>query len=85
MGHEDCPNGNPEGPLRERREINVMGVLVTPASVCLRVDIARCIALRRLLNLLDVDRLVWHRASFHLALTVIITSNLILSLRFGGH
>ena len=66
------------------REVDVLGIFVTPASVCLVAAIIACIPLRRLLNHLRVDRYVWNRALIDLCLLACIADLLILSLRYGG-
>jgi len=66
------------------REINLLGVFVSPALVCLAVALVISLILRRLLDKTDINRFVWNRALFDLSLLVAITALLILSLRFGG-
>nr|WP_321985866.1 DUF1656 domain-containing protein [uncultured Lichenicoccus sp.] len=66
------------------REIDIFGIFVTPAVICLVVGLVISVALRRALDLTQVNRYVWNRALFDLGLLVAITSLLILSLRFAG-
>jgi protein AaeX len=66
------------------REINLLGVFVSPALVCLAVALVISLILRRLLDKTSINRFVWNRALFDLSLLVAVTALLILSLRFGG-
>jgi hypothetical protein len=66
------------------REINLLGVFVSPALVCLAVALVISLILRRLLDKTGVNRFVWNRALLDLSVLVAITALLILSLRFGG-
>ena len=66
------------------REIDLLGVFVSPALICLAVALAISLILRRLLDKTGVNRFVWNRALFDLSLLVAMASLLILSLRFGG-
>ena len=66
------------------REIDLLGVFVSPALVCLAVALVISLILRRLLDKTGINRFVWNRALFDLSLLVVITALLILSLRFGG-
>jgi hypothetical protein len=66
------------------REIDLLGVFVSPALICLAVALVISLILRRLLDKTDINRFVWNRALFDLSLLVAITALLILSLRFGG-
>ena len=66
------------------REIDVLGVFVSPALICLVVALVISFILRRLLDKTGINRFVWNRALFDLSLLVAITALLILSLRFGG-
>ena len=66
------------------REIDLLGVFISPASICLVVALVISLILRRLLDKTDINRFVWNRALFDLSLLVAITALLILSLRFGG-
>ena len=66
------------------REIDLLGVFISPALICLVVALVISLILRRLLDKTDVNRFVWNRALFDLSLLVGITALLILSLRFGG-
>ena len=66
------------------REIDFIGVFVSPALICLAVALVVSVILRRLLDKTGINRFVWNRALFDLSLLVVITALLILSLRFGG-
>jgi hypothetical protein len=66
------------------REINSLGVFVSPALVCLAVALVISLILRRLLDKTAINRFVWNRALFDMSVLVAITALLILSLRFGG-
>jgi hypothetical protein len=66
------------------REIDLIGVFVCPALICLAVALVISFILRSLLDKTGINRFVWNRALFDLSLLVVITALLILSLRFGG-
>ena len=66
------------------REIDLLGVFVSPALICLAVALVISLILRRLLDKTGINRFVWNRALFDMSLLVVITALLILSLRFGG-
>jgi hypothetical protein len=66
------------------RDIDLLGVFVSPALICLAVALVISLIVRRLLDKTAINRLVWNRALFDLSLLVVITALLILSLRFGG-
>jgi protein AaeX len=66
------------------REIDLLGVFVSPALICLAVALVISLILRRLLDKTGINRFVWNRALFDFSLLVVITALLILSLRFGG-
>jgi hypothetical protein len=66
------------------REIDLLGVFVSPALICLAVALVLSLILRRLLDKADINRFVWNRALFDLSLLIVMTALLILSLRFGG-
>ena len=66
------------------REIDLLGVFVSPALICLAVALVISLILRRLLDKTGINRFVWNRALFDLSLLVVTTALLILSLRFGG-
>lgn len=65
-------------------DIDVFGIYFTPASFCLLVGVILLFPARRLLDVVHLDRFVWNRALFDLAILIAITSGLVLSLRFGG-
>ena len=66
------------------REIDVLGVFVSPALICFVLALVISLILRRLLDKTGINRFVWNRALFDLSLLVVITALLVLSLRFGG-
>ena len=66
------------------REIDLIGVFVSPALICLAVALVVSLIVRRLLDKTGINRFVWNRALFDLSLLVVTTALLILSLRFGG-
>jgi hypothetical protein len=66
------------------REIDLLGVFVSPALICLAVALVISLIVRRLLDKTGINRFVWNRALFDFSLLVVITALLILSLRFGG-
>jgi protein AaeX len=66
------------------REIDLLGVFVSPALICLAVALVLSLILRRLLDKTGINRFVWNRALFDLSLLIVMTALLILSLRFGG-
>ena len=66
------------------REIDLLGVFISPALICLVVALVISLILRRLLDKTGINRFVWNRALFDLSLLVAITALLILSVRFGG-
>jgi hypothetical protein len=66
------------------RGINLLGVFVSPAVVCLAVALVISLILRRLLDKTAINRFVWNRALFDMSVLVAITALLILSLCFGG-
>ena len=65
------------------REIDLLGVFVSPALICLAVALVLSLILRRLLDKTSINRFVWNRALFDLSLMIAMTSLFILSLRFG--
>jgi hypothetical protein len=66
------------------REIDLLGVFVSPALICLAVALVLSLILRRILDKTDINRFVWNRALFDLSLLIVMTALFILSLRFGG-
>ncbi|MCQ8240168.1 DUF1656 domain-containing protein [Rhizosaccharibacter radicis] len=65
------------------REIDVLGVFVSPAACCIPVAVFAAALLRRLLDRTAINRHVWNRALFDLSVMMILGFLLILSLRFG--
>ena len=65
------------------REIDLLGVFVSPALICLTVALVLSLILRRLLDRTSINRFVWNRALFDLSLIIAMTALIILSLRFG--
>jgi protein AaeX len=66
------------------REIDLLGVFVSPVLICLAVALVLSLILRRILDKTDINRFVWNRALFDLSLLIVMTALFILSLRFGG-
>ena len=66
------------------REIDLLGVFISPTLVCLAVALVISLIVRRLLDKTGINHFVWNRALFDLSLLIAITALLILSLRFGG-
>ena len=66
------------------REIDLLGVFVSPALICLVVALVLSLILRRLLDKTDINRFVWNRALFDLSLLIVMTALFVLSLHFGG-
>ena len=66
------------------REIDLLGVFVSPALICLVVALVLSLILRRLLDKTGINRFVWNRALFDLSLLIVMTALFILSLRSGG-
>jgi protein AaeX len=65
------------------REIDLLGVFVSPALICLTVALVLSLILRRLLDRTSINRFVWNRALFDLSLIIAMTALIVLSLRFG--
>jgi len=66
------------------REIDLLGIFVSPAAICFAVALIISLVVRRLLDRTNINCFVWNRALFDLSLLMAITSLLILSLRFAG-
>jgi protein AaeX len=66
------------------REIDVLGIFVTPALICLLVALPLSLGLRRMLDSIGIDRFVRNRALVDLSILIAMTSLLVLSLRFVG-
>jgi protein AaeX len=66
------------------REIDLLGVFVSPALICLAVALVLSLILRRLLDKTGINRFVWNRALFDLSLLIVMTALFVLSLRSGG-
>ena len=66
------------------REIDLLGVFVSPALICLAVALVLSLIMRRLLDKTGINRFVWNRALFDLSLLIVMTALFILSLRSGG-
>ena len=65
-------------------EVDLLGVYVTPAAVCLVAAIVVSLALRRLLDRTPINHYVWNRALFDFSMLVAIAALMVLSLRYGG-
>ena len=66
------------------REVDLLGVFVTPAALCLVAAIMVSLPLRRLLDRTPIDHYVWNRALFDFSVLVAIVALMVLSLRYGG-
>lgn len=66
------------------RAVDLLGVFVEPAVICLLGALVATAGLRRALNRIGINRFVYNRALFDLAVLIAVTSLLILSLRFPG-
>lgn len=66
------------------KDVDILGILVAPALLCLLMALLLTAVLRRGLDRAGIDRFVWNRALFDLSLLTCIASLLLLSLRFGA-
>ena len=66
------------------QEVNLLGIFVSPALVCLLAALVLAALLRRVFDHFDLDRYIWNRAVFDLGLLVCITDLLVLSLHPVG-
>lgn len=66
------------------RAIDVLGLFVEPAVFCLLIALVITYGLRRVLDLVDINRLVWNRALFDFSVLMTVTALLILALRVPG-
>ena len=64
-------------------QIDLFGIYVTPAVACFGFALVALAAARRVLDRIEIDRFIYNRALFDLALLAIIFSLMILSLRYG--
>ena len=64
--------------------IDVLGLFVEPAVICLIAALAITWGLRWLLDWIGINHLVWNRALFDFSLLTAVTALLILSLRVQG-
>jgi protein AaeX len=65
----------------ELRAIDVLGLFVEPAVLCLLVALGITYGLRQALDRIGINRFVWNRALFDFSVLVTVTALLILSLR----
>ena len=63
------------------REVDILGIFVSPALVCLLAAMILSAVLRRLFDRIPLDRYIWNRTLFDLAVLVCSTDLLVLSLR----
>ncbi len=63
------------------QELDVLGIFVPPALVCLLAAMVLSALLRRVFDYFDLDRYVWNRALFDVCVLICITDLLVLSLR----
>ena len=66
------------------QEVDVLGVFVPPAVLCLLAALPVSLGLRRLLDQIGIDRFVRNRALFDLSILIAVSSLFVLLLRFGG-
>jgi protein AaeX len=66
------------------REVDILGLFVEPAVICLLAALVATSGVRRLLDRIGINRFVYNRALFDFAVLIAVTSLLILSLRFPG-
>lgn len=64
--------------------IDVLGLFVEPAVICLIAALAITWGLRWSLDRIGINHLVWNRALFDFSLLAAVTALLILSLRARG-
>lgn len=64
--------------------IDVLGLFVEPAVICLIAALAITWGLRWILDWIGINHLVWNRALFDFSLLTAVTALLILSLRVRG-
>jgi protein AaeX len=67
------------------RDIDILGIFVTPATICLLLAFPLSLGLRRMLDRTGINRFVWNRALVDLSILIALTSLLVLSLRFEGN
>lgn len=66
------------------RAFDVLGLFVEPAVICLVAALAISYVVRRLLDAVGINHLVWNRALFDFSILVAVTALLILALRPPG-
>ena len=66
------------------KDVDVLGLFVTPAVPCALAAFVLCALLRRLFDRIHLDRYVWNRPFCDLCVLVCIADLLVLSLRFGS-
>lgn len=64
--------------------IDVLGLFVEPAVICLIAALAMTWGLRWILDWIGINHLVWNRALFDFSLLTAVTALLILALRARG-
>lgn len=64
--------------------VDLLGVFVEPAVICLVAALVATVGLRRILNRIGINRFVHNRALFDLAILIAMTSLFILALRRPG-
>ncbi len=65
------------------RELDILGVFVTPASVMLLVALVPSLLVHRLTARVDLNRFVWNRPVVEVALYIAFYAITILTLRVG--
>lgn len=66
------------------RAVDVLGLYVEPAVICLLAALVITWGLRWILDWIGINHLVWNRALFDFSLLTAVTALLILSLRVQG-
>lgn len=64
--------------------VDLLGVYVEPAVICLMAALVATAGLRWILNRIGINRFVYNRALFDLAVLIAVTSLFILALRRPG-
>jgi protein AaeX len=64
------------------RQIDIIGLFVEPAVLCLLAALLATYCIRRVLDRIGINHLVWNRALFDFGLLVGTTALLVLGLHF---
>jgi len=65
------------------RELDILGIFVAPASVLLLVALVPSVVFHYLIARVDLNRFVWNRPVFEVALYVVFYATAVLTLRPG--